>query len=443
MDRVFISKVVMPELDLLKITAGKTQLSQSNGQGNGFQREFDRQVNHVESKKAPVELHKQPPPKTEKPAPKEIVERQDSANNGQSVSQESKTAKADASGDASENAEENAGNGTDTDTTDSAEEEATGAGEGLAKASELGELSEDELVDVFSLGTTLLAGEEVVFTPEEIESLLDDSMEVSPEEMSEVAALSAGMLFSEELKGIQDAAKKTVAAEARVVVGDDVKVKAEGVQSLENLQSNKSKLFDQLLGQSSNDGLMSLQEDGKGKKGGFDLKISTKSDGGLQAMGDVKGEASKKLAAQAPLSTQLATPLAKPNWGAAFNQRIMWMVNSKVQAAEIQIYPPDLGPIKIKLQVNNDQVQVQFVAQNGMVKEALDQTLPKLREMFEQEGMNLVDVDVKDNSQQSEDDDEEGVFASGNDGDLSDDQNEAEGTVIETAVSSNLVDHFV
>ncbi|HET8706431.1 MAG TPA: flagellar hook-length control protein FliK, partial [Pseudomonadales bacterium] len=69
------------------------------------------------------------------------------------------------------------------------------------------------------------------------------------------------------------------------------------------------------------------------------------------------------------------------------------------QSADISINPPDMGPIEAKVQLQQDQVNVTFSAQHAPVKEALEQSLPKLREMMAQNGVNLGNVDVRDYSQ--------------------------------------------
>ncbi len=90
----------------------------------------------------------------------------------------------------------------------------------------------------------------------------------------------------------------------------------------------------------------------------------------------------------------ITTPMGEEAWGQAMGDRIMWMVGKGVQAASIRINPPDLGPIHVRLSVNNDQTSVQMLVQNGVVKEALEAAMPRLREMLQEGNMYLVNVDV-------------------------------------------------
>jgi flagellar hook-length control protein FliK len=94
----------------------------------------------------------------------------------------------------------------------------------------------------------------------------------------------------------------------------------------------------------------------------------------------------------------LNTPLRQPGWDQALSERVMWVVNQKFQGVELKLNPAHLGPIEVRVQMQNDQAQVSFVAQHGPVREALEAALPRLREMFSANGFNLVDVNVSQHS---------------------------------------------
>lgn len=92
----------------------------------------------------------------------------------------------------------------------------------------------------------------------------------------------------------------------------------------------------------------------------------------------------------------VTVPVSQPNWAQATGERVLWMVHQKLQSAEIQLDPPELGPLQVRVSVHNDQVSVSFVSAHGQVRDALDMQSLRLREMFEAQGLNLVDVDVSD-----------------------------------------------
>lgn len=48
----------------------------------------------------------------------------------------------------------------------------------------------------------------------------------------------------------------------------------------------------------------------------------------------------------------------------------------------------------MRIVIQSDQASVVFTSKNGWVRDALDQTLPRLREMMEDQGINLTDANV-------------------------------------------------
>jgi flagellar hook-length control protein FliK len=94
----------------------------------------------------------------------------------------------------------------------------------------------------------------------------------------------------------------------------------------------------------------------------------------------------------------VSTPLAQGGWDQALGERIQWMVNQKMQGAQIRLNPAQLGPMEVRIQVQNDQASIQFSSAHSMVREALEAALPRLRDMFDASGIELVDVDVSGQS---------------------------------------------
>ena len=85
---------------------------------------------------------------------------------------------------------------------------------------------------------------------------------------------------------------------------------------------------------------------------------------------------------------------AHPEWNKEIGERVVWMHKQAIPSAELRLNPKHLGPITIKVDVNQDQVSVAFTAQHAAVKEAIDAAMPKLREMFSAQQLNLAEVNV-------------------------------------------------
>lgn len=126
----------------------------------------------------------------------------------------------------------------------------------------------------------------------------------------------------------------------------------------------------------------------------------------------------------------------QPQWQTAIADRVAVMASQRITSAEIKLDPPELGQLQVRVTLNQEQASVSFVSQHAVVREALDQTAFRLREMFDAEGLNLVDVDVSDQSFQQQD-----QQAQSQDGGA--DQDEAALEPVVTKISQGLVDQFV
>lgn len=136
--------------------------------------------------------------------------------------------------------------------------------------------------------------------------------------------------------------------------------------------------------------------------------------------------------------TALSTPLGQPQWSEQVGEKVLWMASQKLHSAEIRLDPPELGPLQVKVVVAQDQTHVSFTSHHAQVRDVLDQNLPRLREMFSEQGMNLVNVDVSDRSFQRQQQGE-----SQHDGRSQTNEIEDEEPVVQqTAMSMRLVDHY-
>ena len=88
----------------------------------------------------------------------------------------------------------------------------------------------------------------------------------------------------------------------------------------------------------------------------------------------------------------------KPEWSNAIGQRITWMIGNKLQGAQLRISPAHLGPIDIKLSIESGVAQVSFASNHQVVRDALEQAVPRLRDMLENQDLELGDVDISDRS---------------------------------------------
>jgi hypothetical protein len=100
-------------------------------------------------------------------------------------------------------------------------------------------------------------------------------------------------------------------------------------------------------------------------------------------------------APQRPAPPPVATPLGHPGWDAEMSERIVWMTSKSMSSAEIHLNPPNLGPVEVRISLNQDQqASIQFVSPHAAVREALEAAMPKLRDLFGAQQLSLADVSV-------------------------------------------------
>lgn len=100
-----------------------------------------------------------------------------------------------------------------------------------------------------------------------------------------------------------------------------------------------------------------------------------------------------------PELSQITTPLNHKQWGAELSQRISVMLNNgQHQVAELRLNPVHLGPVSVRLQLDEEQANISFITSHQAVKEAIEVSLPRLREQLQQQGLELGHVDIEKRS---------------------------------------------
>ena len=97
---------------------------------------------------------------------------------------------------------------------------------------------------------------------------------------------------------------------------------------------------------------------------------------------------------QAPLDIQ------SKHAAAMMGERVMMMMSQGKQEVEIRLDPAELGSMLIKMQVKQDQVQLHIQTQAGLSKDIIEQNMPRLREQLAQQGIQLSEANVQQQSQQ-------------------------------------------
>ncbi|MEL0640320.1 flagellar hook-length control protein FliK [Pseudoalteromonas aliena] len=84
-----------------------------------------------------------------------------------------------------------------------------------------------------------------------------------------------------------------------------------------------------------------------------------------------------------------AINIIKSDAAKLLQERVSSMLSINNKEAEIRLDPPEMGNMQIRIRSDAEQAQINFVVQNQQAKEALEQSLPRLREMLAQQGIEL------------------------------------------------------
>ncbi|WP_052690021.1 flagellar hook-length control protein FliK [Xanthomonas sp. GPE 39] len=82
--------------------------------------------------------------------------------------------------------------------------------------------------------------------------------------------------------------------------------------------------------------------------------------------------------------------------------RISWLADQTIGHAHIKLNPAELGPIEVRLHLAGDQVNASFTSAQANVRQAVENSLPRLREMLGQHGFQLGQADVGQQPQQQQ-----------------------------------------
>jgi flagellar hook-length control protein FliK len=98
--------------------------------------------------------------------------------------------------------------------------------------------------------------------------------------------------------------------------------------------------------------------------------------------------------AHAHVTRPVHAPVDTAAWADEIGARVVMMSESGNHTASLKLSPEHLGPLEINIQVRDDKASVWFGAAHADTRAAIENALPRLREMFESQGLSLSDAGV-------------------------------------------------
>ena len=97
---------------------------------------------------------------------------------------------------------------------------------------------------------------------------------------------------------------------------------------------------------------------------------------------------------EASFTRTVHTPVGSAAWADEIGSRLTMMADQGKQTASLRLSPEHLGPLEIRIAIRDDQASVWFGAAHADTRAAIEHALPRLRELFESQGMSLADAGV-------------------------------------------------
>lgn len=93
-------------------------------------------------------------------------------------------------------------------------------------------------------------------------------------------------------------------------------------------------------------------------------------------------------------TSHISASPGQAGWNDALGDRVVWMAGNKVHNAELRLNPSELGPVRVQISIDDGQATVNFTAQHPVTRDAIEQALPRLREMLADQGLVLQGTSV-------------------------------------------------
>ena len=124
--------------------------------------------------------------------------------------------------------------------------------------------------------------------------------------------------------------------------------------------------------------------------------------GALSSAGSIARPAgAASSSAASPVSVPVHAEVGSGGWAQELGVRLNWMAQQGISSASLKLTPEQLGPVEVRISVHQNTASVWFGAAQPDTRSALEQALPKLREMFASQGLNLTHAGVSDQSARS------------------------------------------
>ena len=121
-------------------------------------------------------------------------------------------------------------------------------------------------------------------------------------------------------------------------------------------------------------------------------------DGSLGAAQLLTSNAASDLATGPTPTFRVSAGVDTADFGQGVADRVSLMMDGNLTSAKLQVNPPALGPIEVRIALQGGHAQVWMSSHSAVTRDALESTSPRLREMLGAQGFAQVSVDISQRS---------------------------------------------
>lgn len=114
----------------------------------------------------------------------------------------------------------------------------------------------------------------------------------------------------------------------------------------------------------------------------------------LAPMTEAQHGAKAAASTEAAISRLVQPPVGSAAWADEIGSRLTLMTEHGKHTASLRLSPEHLGPLEIRIAISDDRASVWFGAAHADTRAAIETALPRLRELFESQGLSLTDAGV-------------------------------------------------
>ena len=128
-----------------------------------------------------------------------------------------------------------------------------------------------------------------------------------------------------------------------------------------------------------------------------DLSLSAASNDGSAGAAQLLTSNTPTDGSPAP-TFKIAAGVDTPGFGQGVADKVSVMMDGNLTSAKLQVNPPALGPIEVRIALQGGHAQVWLSSHSAVTRDALESSSPKLREMLGSQGFSQVSVDISHRS---------------------------------------------